>query len=148
MASRTGTTARVALALGGVAALAYVIQRQRQERTTAPPSRVITIDRSPADLERLWGNPDVQAAVFGDSHNWTDLVSAQFREARPARWGSEMTLTVNASGVSGAIASAVPVITNRALQKLLHRFKALVEAGEIPTLSKNPAGRDRIIAAA
>jgi hypothetical protein len=147
MTARTEKTASVVLALGGIAAMSYAIRR-RHDRANGPLSRVITISRPPADLERLWRDTEVRATVLGEWRTWTDRVSAQFREARPERWGSEMTLTLNADGFAGTMASAVPAVTNRALQKILHRFKALVETGEMPTLAKNPAGRRRIIQAA
>jgi len=148
MTSQTRKTTSVALVLGGLVVLSYAIRRQQNGRRSALPSRVITIGRSPDELQRLWRDRELRAAVFGSWRDWMDRVSADIREARPRDWGSEMTLTVNPEGLRGAVAVALPTITDRALQKVLQRFQALVETGEMPTLATNPAGRDRMISAA
>ena len=51
-------------------------------------------------------------------------------------------------GAAGAVAHAMPQLARPVLLNLLRRFKALVETGEIPTLARNPAGRQRTIGAA
>ena len=52
------------------------------------------------------------------------------------------------AGAAGAAADAMPRLTTPVLLNLLLRFKAVVETGEIPTLTRNPAGAHRTIKAA
>ena len=75
----------------------------------------------------------------------------RLRDARPSEWGTEVTLGLSPLS-NGTLTSAFILLTrslNRAmLTQLLRRLKSLVETGEMPTLSRNPAGRHRAVAAA
>ena len=75
----------------------------------------------------------------------------RLRDARPSEWGTVVTLGISPLS-DGTLTSAFVQITRfldrTLLTKLLRRFKSLVETGEMPTLSCNPAGRHRVVAAA
>jgi hypothetical protein len=86
--------------------------------------------------------------VFAAVPDLAEQVAARCRPATPASWGTEVTLVANAGGAAGAVAAAVPRLARPVLLNLLLRFKALVETGEIPTLTRNPAGDHRVISAA
>jgi hypothetical protein len=126
--------------------------------------RVLTFG---ADAERVlgaWEQPDVERRVLahllqltgtdpgvvvdpaerrGDGCRWsvrTDQGSvAGTLAVRPAPndLGTEVTLAVHSD-------DSVPLpdaITSAAVFEALHRFKSLVETGEIPTLDRNPHAR-------
>jgi uncharacterized membrane protein len=73
------------------------------------------------------------------------------RDADPADWGTEVMLgfsPICGNPIVKSIVGSSGPVTRTVLEKVLRRFKALLEAGEIPTLSKNPAGTPRLLAAA
>ncbi|MEG9438516.1 hypothetical protein JAO29_20420 [Edaphobacter sp. HDX4] len=75
----------------------------------------------------------------------------RFRDAHPAEWGTEVTLGISPLSndrVTKALVRLTDSVDEAMLTKVLRRFKSLVETGEMPTLSHNPAGRHRAIAAA
>ena len=145
MTIRTRTALTGALAIGG-AALIYRLQRNG--RGAAAPARVVTIGKPFDHVERAWHDPTVRGRVFATVPQLAEQVSARFRPATPESWGTEVTLVASARGAAGAVASAIPGLAAPVLLNLLLRFKALVETGEIPTLTRNPAGRHRAIEAA
>jgi len=147
MASRTSGSAGMALAVGGLLVVTYAIQRWRHERGVAR-SRAITIGKPYDQVERAWHDATIRQAVFAATPQLAEHVTFRCRPATPASWGTEVTLSADPTGTGTALASAIPSLTNPVLLNLLHRFKAFVEAGEIPTLAKTPAGRNRIITAA
>ena len=55
----------------------------------------------------------------------------------PDGFGTEVTISVDPV----ADADLPPLVTSAALFEALHRFKSLVETGEIPTLDRNPHAR-------
>ena len=74
----------------------------------------------------------------------------RLRDAQPSEWGTVVTLGI--SPLSGGLLTSAFVrltqsLDTATLKQLLRRFKSLVETGEMPTLSHNPAGRYRAIAA-
>jgi uncharacterized membrane protein len=78
-------------------------------------------------------------------------LSVELRDAQPAEWGTEVTLEISPLSEGLATRSILRItesIDEAMLTKVLRRFKALVEAGEMPTLSHNPAARHRTLAAA
>ena len=71
-----------------------------------------------------------------------------FRDAQPASWGTEVTLGISLlpdNPVGRAIGRLTESIDEAILMKVLRRFKALVETGEMPTLDHNPSGRRHTI---
>lgn len=75
-------------------------------------------------------------------------ISVQFRPA-PLDWGTELTLQFHidpATTATGTLVRAAANLLTRLeqalLAKALHRFKALAETGEIPTLERQPAARE------
>jgi uncharacterized membrane protein len=78
-------------------------------------------------------------------------IFVQFRDARPAEWGTEVTVGVSPLSKDSfmrAIFHITESVDKAVLTRVLRRFKALIETGEMPTLFHNPAGRHRAIAAA
>jgi hypothetical protein len=144
MTNRTRTTLTGALVVGGAA---LIFLAQRRGRRSAAPVRVTTIGRPLDEVERAWQDPGIRATVFASVPHLADQVTARCRPATPASWGTEVTLVADRGGAAGAVASAMPRLAAPVLLTLLHRFKALVETGESPTLARNPAGRRRTIAA-
>ena len=74
----------------------------------------------------------------------------QFRDAQPAEWGTEVTLSISLlsdDGVTRTLVRLTDFVDEAMLMKVLRRFKSLVETGEMPTLAHNPAARHRAIAA-
>ena len=55
----------------------------------------------------------------------------------PGDFGTEVTISVEPVDD----ADLPPMFTGAALVEVLHRFKSLVETGEIPTLDRNPHAR-------
>jgi hypothetical protein len=145
--SRTRTALTGALVAGGVAVI-HQLQRQRQSRGSVAPSRVITIGKPVQQVEQAWHDPTLRGMVFAAVPHLAEQVSARCRPATPESWGTEVTLVADTGGAAGAVASAMPRLTAPVLLKLLLRFKAVVETGEIPTLTRNPAARHRAIEAA
>jgi uncharacterized membrane protein len=74
----------------------------------------------------------------------------RLRDAQPTEWGTEVTLGISplSDDTLTKAFRLTHVVDQAMLTKLLRRFKSLVETGEIPTLSHNPAARHRAIAAA
>ena len=75
----------------------------------------------------------------------------RFRDAQPAEWGTEVALGIRPlsdDSVTRAFVRLTDTVDEAMLSKVLRRFKSLVETGEMPTLSHNPAGRHRAFAAA
>jgi len=142
---RTSVTG--ALVFGAVAVI-YQLQRHRHGRGADAPSRVMTIGKPFDEVERAWRDPTLRRMVFAAAPQLAEQVSARCRPATPESWGTEVTLVANTGGAAGAVASAMPRLARPVLLNLLLRFKALVETGEIPTLTRNPAGGRRIIRAA
>ena len=74
----------------------------------------------------------------------------RLRDARPSEWGTVVTLGISPLS-DGTLTNAFVRLTGSLdrtlLTRLLRRFKSLVETGEMPTLSRNPAGRHRAFAA-
>ncbi|SFS99007.1 SRPBCC family protein [Halostagnicola kamekurae] len=70
--------------------------------------------------------------------------TVQLRQA-PADRGTEVTLRLALSPPGGALGAAVAkrasAVPERFVNTALHRFKSLVETGEIPTLEANPSAR-------
>jgi uncharacterized membrane protein len=66
------------------------------------------------------------------SHDTTTEVSVQFRDA-PADLGTEVTLTLRLP--------APDVVLRGAAFKVLYRARALLQTGELPTLTPTPAAR-------
>ena len=98
--------------------------------------RVLTIDASPDQVVERWEAAGVQERVWAHQ---IDLAGAGTLHARPAEpWpGSEVSLTMQ-SADGGALPE---VVTSASVFEALHRFKALIETGEIPTLDRNPHAR-------
>ena len=124
----------------------------------AGEGRIRVRARLPGGHAASWMSKVVQQQD-GSSLRWrTDADAAvpydmylEFRDARPAEWGTEVTLGVSPLS-HGSVAEGILEISKSmdeaVLMKVLRRFKALIESGEIPTLSHNPAGRPRALAAA
>src|SRR5689334_23048608 len=106
MTLRAGKAASTLIVIGGAVAMSYAVQRRRR-RAHQPVSRVITVGRPPTDLERMWADGAVRAAVFGEWRAGSSGVSAQFRPARPEHWGAEMTVRLHADD-SGGTRSGAP----------------------------------------
>jgi len=73
----------------------------------------------------------------------------RLRDAQPTEWGTEVTLGISPLSddtFTKAFVRLTHLVDEAMLMKLLRRFKSLVETGEIPTLSHNPAARKRAIA--
>jgi uncharacterized membrane protein len=72
--------------------------------------------------------------------------SISFRAA-PKDWGTEVTLRFSFELSAGAsvVRSVKPLdrVTPLLAEKVLRRYKSLAETGEIPTLKRNPAARQR-----
>ena len=64
----------------------------------------------------------------------------------PADWGTQASLRVGYSLPGGVVAETLAKWLGSAPELLvstvLHRFKALLETGEFPTLERNPSARD------
>lgn len=78
-------------------------------------------------------------------------MSVELRDAQPAEWGTEVRLRLSPLSddvVTRSVLRITESVDQAMLRKVLRRFKALVESGEMPTLSHNPAGRHRTLAAA
>jgi hypothetical protein len=148
VASRTQKITTYGFVLGGVAAITYAVQRHRNGASLRASSRVITIGKPPDQVERAWRDPTIREAVFAAMPRLAEHVALHGRPATPESWGTEVTISADPRSVAGGAGSIVPAVTRAVLLNLLHRFKALVETGEIPTLTNNPAGRHRIISAA
>lgn len=118
--------------------------------------RVVTILRSPEEVHSLLADPGNTAAIFGEGaegsprrHPGAPMrltwdagqrlhADAQLRPGR--RGGTEVSLDVKVLATSGGrprYAQSAGAIALRAL----HRAKSLAETGEMPSLSRNPAGR-------
>jgi hypothetical protein len=98
--------------------------------------RVVTIAATPDEVADRWPAPDVQRRVWAHA---ADLEGVGTFRAHPAPrdLGSEVSLTIETAD-GGALPAGV---TSASVFEALHRFKALVEAGEIPTLDRNPHAR-------
>ncbi|GCE25092.1 hypothetical protein KDA_05760 [Dictyobacter alpinus] len=70
--------------------------------------------------------------------------SVRFQRA-PKDWGTEVTLSFCFDAPGGALGNwaskKLDIVPRMLAEKLLRRFKSLVETGEIPTLEHNPAAR-------
>ncbi len=68
----------------------------------------------------------------------------RFRPA-PGNWGTEVTLRFRFDSPGGMLGNTVAkrlgIVPRMLADKVLRRFKSLVETGEIPTLKHNPAAR-------
>lgn len=74
----------------------------------------------------------------------------RLRDARPSEWGTIVTLGIaplSGGKLTKAFTRFSSSVNQAMLTKVLRRFKSLVETGEIPTLSHNPAARHRAFAA-
>lgn len=95
------------------------------------------VEERPGELLR-WES-DADATVSADG-------SIRFRPA-PGDRGTEVTLHLSFDPPGGAVGDAVAdrlgIVPETLAAKTLHRFKSLIEAGEIPTLEGNPSGRGR-----
>lgn len=95
------------------------------------------VEERPAELLRWKSVEDATVSAGG---------AVRFRPA-PGDRGTEMTLQVSFDPPGGAVGEAVAerlgFVPERVAASALRRFKSLVEAGEIPTLEKNPSGRGR-----
>jgi uncharacterized membrane protein len=75
----------------------------------------------------------------------------RFRDAQPIEWGTEVSLGISPLSdgrITQAFVRLTAALDEAMLTKVLRRFKSLAETGEMPTLSHNPAGRHRALAAA
>jgi hypothetical protein len=147
MQARVRKAVQLALMIGGLTTVAYAVRRRQTRRHRQPPSRVVTIGRSPAEVEQAWRDPHVRMDVFGQQPDLADRLDLQVNPATPARWGSEVRLTAPRDRRAARGLRTIDAVATVALNTVLHRFKALVEAGEAPTLTRNPAGRDRVVSA-
>jgi uncharacterized membrane protein len=88
----------------------------------------------------------------GESIRWVSVpgspvhveVSMRFRPA-PDGWGTEVYMRLSfdpPSRVLRSITRALGILPNALATKALHRFKSLVETGEIPTIRYQPAARN------
>jgi uncharacterized membrane protein len=155
MGSPTNTRAAAAVAAGvaGGALAALGIRKARNATRRTELRRSISIDRSAVELSELWQRPEtlsrvlgrgiraeVVAAVPGDHVSWRASDGALSHEGTlrftdaPGDWGTEAHLEVRHRGPGGKVAATLA-------GKVLNRFKALAETGEIPTTDRNPAAR-------
>lgn len=112
--------------------------------------RVITIERPSEQVHQLLGDENVAATAFGAGTTaegspltWRlrDRGQATAR-VRPTGEGTELVVEVHLRPLAEGrprYADNAGVIATRAA----HRVKSLIETGEIPRLTNNPAGRDR-----
>ncbi|GAA3757406.1 SRPBCC family protein [Terriglobus aquaticus] len=111
----------------------------------------------PGQHEITWTSRLIKQ-VEGTSFQWRSEpgatvpheMSLRFRDAIPAEFGTVVTLSVSPlpdSTLTSAFVRFTRSLDRALLMKLLRRFKSLVETGEIPTLSRNPAAWPRAIAA-
>jgi uncharacterized membrane protein len=88
----------------------------------------------------------------GESIRWVSVsgspvhvdVSMRFRPA-PDAWGTEVSMRLSfdpPSRVIRSVARLLGIIPSALATKALHRFKSLVETGEIPSIRYQPAARD------
>lgn len=97
--------------------------------------RSLPVQGTPAELERLWHDATVRDAVTDGLELEPASVHLRFAEGRPD-WGATVTANVEFPG-------PVPELGADALAgKLVRRFKALAETGEMPTTAHNPSGRN------
>jgi uncharacterized membrane protein len=72
-------------------------------------------------------------------------ISARFRRA-PHDWGTEVVMRIRLDPGSALLRSVASVlggmIPGLFVSKSLHRFKSLVETGELPTIHGQPAARN------
>jgi uncharacterized membrane protein len=94
------------------------------------------IEDRPGELQRWRSLPDAPVSNEGQ---------VRFRPA-PGDWGTEVTLRVRLAPTEGTSGGAAMKFLRTAPKLLagqaLHRFKSLAETGEIPTLERQPAGRE------
>jgi uncharacterized membrane protein len=77
-----------------------------------------------------------------EARTWTTLSL----HPAPADFGTEATMVVDYELPGGMLAESAMKLLGSApdalADKALRRFKALIEAGEVPTLQRNPSARD------
>lgn len=119
------------------------VDGDRQRWTVdAPLGRAVTwesriTDDRPGELVR-WESVGGPAVVSEGS--------VRFSPA-PADRGTEVTLRLRIDPPGGSLGRAamerLDVLPKALANKMLYRYKSLVETGEIPTLERNPSGRGR-----
>jgi hypothetical protein len=98
--------------------------------------RIVTIGASPDEVIEQWEAPGAQHRVWAHVAELEGVGTLRAHPA-PASSSSEVSLTIE----SADGADLPDVATSAAVFEALHRFKALVETGEIPTLDRNPHAR-------
>jgi uncharacterized membrane protein len=97
----------------------------------------ITLNRSRADVERLWSSSDYRPSFIAESD-----AHVTFKDA-PGDRGTEIHVELD-GGRAGRLGEAVKgLVGTAALAKVkdeLRRFKQLVETGEIPRSDAVPEG--------
>lgn len=106
-----------------------------------PMDREITyetavIESQPGERLRWESPPDAQLPMRGD---------VRFEPA-PGDRGTEVTLELQFEPPGGSVGSAaldrLGIVPETLAERALHRFKSLVETGEIPSTEANPSARD------
>jgi len=89
--------------------------------------------RADADeIRRLWADADARTAVL----EGIAVADASLEFGPPVRdWGTIVTVTLRLEAPVAGIA------TQTLAGKVVRRLKALVETGEVPTMSQNPSAR-------
>jgi hypothetical protein len=106
----------------------------RGDTHAASGRRSLPIFGTPEELQASWDQPVVREAVIDGLEIEPESVTMLFAQGRPG-WGNEATAHLEFNG-------AVPDLGADLLAgKVVRRFKALFETGEIPTTHHNPAAR-------
>ena len=94
--------------------------------------RSLSIRRSGAELQAVWDDDQVRAAVLAG----VPVAEAAIEVGGADRdWGTTVTLRLR-------LEAAVPGMAAQTLAgKALRRLKALAETGEVPTTERNPSAR-------
>jgi hypothetical protein len=111
---------------------------------TATIRRTVTINRSAPELEEAW-------RAHMQRQQWREQLSSTQLEPQPSGRGTLLRVFVreDAGGVISKVGQAVATLRGENLtgevEQTLRQFKALIEAGEIPTTAGQPAGNRSLV---
>src|SRR4051794_7421324 len=99
---------------------------------------VITVNRSPEEVQRLWQDPEYRSGYIGGLDTRVEVNRA------PGDRGTEIHITLGAKGPGGKLGETAAKLTGALpLAKVkdeLRRFKQRVETGEVARSDATPEG--------